>query len=322
MKETKKADLLFLALVVIHILVSFGISYTPLINMSMNQSLIFSQLLILLPVLFYLFITKTSPMKLIRFNKIDAGTFFMTILFVILIMPLISFLNSISMLFSENTVVNMADSMSSNPLALNLLLMAIVPSISEEFVFRGVFFHTYRKRNVIYGAILSGIIFGLMHLNFNQFSYAFAIGIIFALLIEATGSIYTTMLAHFIINGNSVVMLKVSEALTRITAGTASDIESYSEVMQSELTKQMLGPMILMLAVTATITTALAIGVYIWLAKHCKNINNIKAMFDFNSDREIDNTQSNAEKSGSPISIFTIISFAICIGFMIFVEVI
>ena len=43
--------------------------------------------------------------------------------------------------------------------------------------------------------------------NLNQFCYATVMGIVFALLIEATGSILSTMLIHFAINGFSVVMM-------------------------------------------------------------------------------------------------------------------
>ncbi len=39
--------------------------------------------------------------------------------------------------------------------------------------------------------------FRTLHLNFNQMPYAVYLGIVFALMVEATGSIYTSMLMHF-----------------------------------------------------------------------------------------------------------------------------
>ena len=54
--------------------------------------------------------------------------------------------------------------------------------------------------------LLTGFLFGCMHMNLNQFIYAFALGIYLAFLVEATGSIFSSMIAHFTLNATSVVM--------------------------------------------------------------------------------------------------------------------
>jgi hypothetical protein len=87
--------------------------------------------------------------------------------------------------------------------------MAVIPACIEEFVFRGIFYHSYRKSGILGAALLSGVLFGMLHLNINQFIYAFFIGIIFALLVEATGSMFSSMLAHFAINTYSIIVLKL-----------------------------------------------------------------------------------------------------------------
>lgn len=48
--------------------------------------------------------------------------------------------------------------------------------------------------------------FGCMHMNLNQFIYAFALGVYLAFLVEATGSVFSSMLAHFTLNATSTVM--------------------------------------------------------------------------------------------------------------------
>lgn len=212
------------------------------------------------------------------------------------------------MLFAENRVQTISQEMISNPFLVNLLLLAVLPAISEEFVFRGVLFHTYRKSSVLYGVVLSGIIFGLMHLNFNQFSYAFVLGIIFALLIEATGSIYSTMIAHFIINGYSVVMLENQEKLL------GNSLQS-SQQLQSQITPEYLVIIIAVYGMIAVGTTVLAIGVYLWIVKHCNRVNHMKAVFMIRKGKD----RFDIKRA---ISIPLVISILICLMYMTAVEVI
>lgn len=312
MSNTKKADILFLIMVVIHVAVVAGLIILRNsgngINMSTNQSLIFSQLLILIPVAIYLSLTKTNPFKLIRFKKIDIATVGMVVLLTVLIMPLITFINAISMLFAQNRVMELSTEMAGNSLFINLILMAVLPAISEEFVFRGVLFHTYRKSSVLYGAIISGIIFGLMHMNFNQFSYAFVIGIAFAMILEATGSIYATMIAHFIINGNSVIMLKISEKITSFMGQSSDQL-----AIQSQLTPESLMMAAAFYGVVAVGTTALAVGVYIWILKHCKRENHLRAVLKIRKGED----EFNLKKA---ISFWLIASVVTCIAAMFYYE--
>lgn len=312
MRQTLKADILFLIMVFAHIGIVLCFSILDIIgikvDLSMNQRLLLSQLLIIIPAIIYLILTKTNPIKLIRWKKIDLPTIFMVILMTFLTMPLVTFINAMSMLFSQNNVMALGEKMMSNPLALNLLLMAVIPAISEELVFRGVLFHTYRKDSVLYGVMISGVVFGLMHLNFNQFSYAFVLGIIFALIIEATGSIYATIIAHFIINGNSVVGMAISNKMLNVLGQSTQD-------MQTQITPEYLMMIAGLYGIIAIGTTALAIGVYIWIAKHCKRENHLRAVFKI---------RKGADKFSlkRAISIPLIISIVVCLSYMVFTEVI
>ena len=47
-------------------------------------------------------------------------------------------------------------------------------------------------------SLLSALFFGIAHMNFQQFSYAFFLGIVFGCLLEATDSIFATITAHMI----------------------------------------------------------------------------------------------------------------------------
>lgn len=48
--------------------------------------------------------------------------------------------------------------------------------------------------------VLSGLLFGLFHMNFNQFFYAFFLGCFFAFIYVKTGNLKYTIILHMTIN--------------------------------------------------------------------------------------------------------------------------
>ena len=109
----------------------------------------------------------------------------------------------------------------------------------------------------------SALAFGLMHMNFNQFCYAFVAGIALGILLEATGSIFATMTAHFVINGWSTALMAVSKLLYGTSAGSSSTSSG------ALTTQDMIG----------VISIFAAIGVLIWIAKHCGRYEHLKWCF-------------------------------------------
>ena len=122
---------------------------------------------------------------------------------------MVLFINNVSMLFSKNYLEAASQTLLTYPFVVQIILMAVIPALVEEFIFRGLFYGTYRKCGVLKGALMSGLVFGLFHLNINQFCYAFVIGVVFAFLVEATGSIWSSVLAHFAINTYSITIIQL-----------------------------------------------------------------------------------------------------------------
>ena len=157
---------------------------------------------------------RESLKERLHYNKVKPSTLAYVLFFTWLSMPLTTLINAISMLFVDNTIVAMTDVILSVPFFLMLFLMAIVPATVEEFIFRGIVYGGYRKSGTKFMAVmLSALMFGLMHMNLNQALYAFVIGVLLALLFEATNSIWTTMLFHFIYNAQSCCMMFLIEAI-------------------------------------------------------------------------------------------------------------
>ena len=155
----------------------------------------------------------------------------MIVLFTFLIMPLVTVLNAISMFFTENAVVAMQEEILSVTFPVMLFMIGIFGPFCEEFVFRGMVYGGYVKSGSRFWAILlSALLFGLMHMNFNQFCYAFVLGIIFALINEVLESTWPAFICHAVVNTQNVIMLYAMNAFMEKTAGTGL-FEAYDSMM-------------------------------------------------------------------------------------------
>jgi hypothetical protein len=224
-------------------------------------------------------------------------TIVLLIVFAYMITPLLSLLNLTSMLFATNVIISSIGSITTDyPLWVGVVAIALIPAVLEESVYRGVFFNEYRKQNPRVGILVSGLLFGLMHMNFNQFIYAFVMGVVFALLVEATDSLGASVLVHFIINANSVV-------LSRSISGISG--------VETEYTKEALLKMVGLLAVPALVATAIAFGVLVLISMVEKRKEILFSLF----------TGEN-KKRGTVITLPLLFGMGICVLLMIYVEIV
>ena len=107
------------------------------------------------------------------------------------------------------------------------------------------------------------LIFGLMHLNFNQFSYGFALGVIFAAVVEASGSIYASMVIHFLINFQS------AQAINALSSLTAGADESAALELSGVFQQTYMVTAIVIIGIVAVITTIIVALLVKLLAKLC-----------------------------------------------------
>ena len=106
---------------------------------------------------------------------------------------------------------------------LNLLVVAVAPAIGEEVLFRGFIFSSFKgEKSYKRAIILSGILFGLMHMDFIRIIPTTCLGIATAYAVYKSGSIFIPMLMHFLNNGIAVasehfVNTKVGEVINYIS---------------------------------------------------------------------------------------------------------
>ena len=77
--------------------------------------------------------------------------------------------------------------------------------VFEELALRKVLLDRTHKYGGLPAAVVSGLLFGLIHGNSGQFIFAFFLGMIFAAVYLYTGKIFYTILLHFMINFTATV---------------------------------------------------------------------------------------------------------------------
>lgn len=310
---------IFLLTVLFSVLGSFINGYIIMYTGNYLLVLLISQVILLLPSLIYLIISKSKVKEAIRFKSIRPSNVILLIVFSFLILPLMTLINAISMLYVENmTSTVMLNIVEKNGLLLSLFMVAFIPAIFEESVYRGIFYNEYRKANPLKAILLSAFLFGIIHLNFNQFAYAFAMGIIFALIIEATDSILSTMIVHFIINGNSILALylypKLIELIDKVynsaSIGENFNFENYLQDMTQNM-QEILSLTYIMKTylMPALVSSILAFVVFRTVAINSGRWDHIKRIFNFNY------------RSNKLISFSLVVGIVLCTMLMIIQEI-
>lgn len=88
--------------------------------------------------------------------------------------------------------------------------MGIAAPFAEEVIFRWLVFLRMRDHmRVVCAAVLSGLAFGIYHMNLLQGVYATVLGTVFALLLEWSGNLYSSVWLHIGANTWSLVASQV-----------------------------------------------------------------------------------------------------------------
>ena len=257
--NSKKANRLFLSVVLMHfVLIAILIVSSQFFSLGIIENLLVSQMVIFLPAVISILGRKDKvKARDLGFRRIRISTIFLVALYTFLCIPLVTVVNAVSMLFVDNTVVAMSNEILTVPFVAAFSMIAMFGPFSEEFVFRGVIFHGYRKDGNMMGAILlSALTFSFMHMNFNQAGYAFVIGIALAFIMVAANSIWAPVIMHMIINAQSICTMFLTEMFMPGSLAAES----------AAMTREDLWMTIGIYSVIAAVTTVLAVCLLIFIA--------------------------------------------------------
>ena len=113
------------------------------------------------------------------------------------------YVNALSMLIFTNYVSDSVRNVGEHLWAA-ILVLALLPAIVEELIFRGVIFQRlgYGKKAIL----ISALLFALGHMNFNQMTYAFVMGFFFALIYSIRKNLTITIGIHMLYNLYTILM--------------------------------------------------------------------------------------------------------------------
>lgn len=114
-----------------------------------------------------------------------------------------AYVNAISMLFVHN-MTTAALSKARVTLVESLLVYALIPAIIEELLFRGCIFRGIGKKKK--AILISSLLFALLHMNFNQMSYALLMGVFLALLVAITDNLSVSIVVHVFFNSINILL--------------------------------------------------------------------------------------------------------------------
>lgn len=184
-------------------------------------------LFILPPLLFMILVF--GGRKWVPLLSLDRAPYLYTVLMVlalvIMVLPLVAWLTEVNMAIPLPAALQRAEDQAEAIIALffndpgigrfilNMFMVAVIPAIGEELLFRGVIqrYLIAGLKNMHVAVFLTAVIFSFFHFQFHGFFPRMLLGLLFGYLLVWTGSLWIPIIAHFINNGAAVVVEFLSQ---------------------------------------------------------------------------------------------------------------
>lgn len=108
---------------------------------------------------------------------------------------------------------------------ISLLIIAVLPAITEEMLFRGGLQNLLTRwiKSPWPGIIITGFLFSIIHLSWYGFFARFFLGIVLGLIFYYTQNIWLNILAHFINNAMVVTIMFITYKQGKVVDMAASE---------------------------------------------------------------------------------------------------
>ncbi len=178
-------------------------------------------LLILLPVILILRLSKTDIKSTLRLSYTNPLNFLLVLIAALPLLILSGILGQlINYVFPVSEAYLQAFqnlvTVQGNGLWFTIFVVGVLPGICEEVMFRGFILSALRKKGLWYGIILSAILFGSFHLDPFRFLPVTLLGIWLGYLAVKTNSLYVPILAHFAQNSLAILITNYAEKVSFI----------------------------------------------------------------------------------------------------------
>ena len=158
-----------------------------------------------LPFAAYLFFRKKDPSDYLKFEKVG---FTGGLLCVVAGLGVVLLGNYPALLVqqflgnfgyeSPGSILSQGESLEA--ILLEIAVTAVLVPFMEEFAFRGVILSALRKYGIGFSIVVSGVLFGLAHLDASSVVFATIAGLVFGFLYAKTNNLWLTVLIHALNN--------------------------------------------------------------------------------------------------------------------------
>lgn len=226
MKKVLRANTYFLIIILLQLFLPIHLMFKWFNITDTKLMLLISHIItFIFPAIIYLVITRQSAKDVLKLNKLYFKDTLLIILLAFVYQPIMTFFSLLSQFFFENEIGNFVTGIVNSPYIILLLLIAVLPAVTEEITIRGIVLSGYEDKNIYLSCIITGLLFGIMHLDPQQFLYAAVLGFVLALVVRITNSIFASALIHFFINGTSITLQKLLSLIPENTPVMEQAIE-------------------------------------------------------------------------------------------------
>lgn len=199
---------------------------------------IFEILVVAVPAVIYLFIWRMDFRSAIRLNPIRVSEFFLVIGMAVFGYGVVLVLNLLWVWLISHIgpppsppvlpVYNGKD------LCLALVAAGVVPALVEEFLFRGVILRGFERLGSIKAILLTGTLFGMLHLNLVSLPSLILVGILITYVVYRTNSIWAGVTYHFVNNAIAVFLIYIQGIAMRFYGEIGNEVPEISEFTSIE----------------------------------------------------------------------------------------
>lgn len=172
------------------------------------------------------------------------------------------------------------------------VLLVVIAPIFEEFIFRGAVLNYLKPYGNGLAVFVSALMFGIMHGNFDQFFYAFVLGIALGYIAIATNSLFTSTIMHAIFNSVAAVVTLLGSTDAVSSMLTGDEISDGDQLIRT------------FFAIFIVIVVATAVIGFISMIKKLRNIKKYRLPRLF---PELTNPQKTLTLLARPTSIFSLL---------------
>ena len=183
-----------------------------------------------IPMAVFFTVTKEPAKNVFFLNYISPVNIILIFLISIIIQPILMTVSALSSFFVPNAAASYLEEMNSLPSTAALFITSVLPAFLEELYFRGIILSNYTFVSQTKSCLFVGLLFGMAHLNGQQFFYVFLMGTIFCYFVIRTGSIFSSILSHLVINGSQTIL---SAMVMRSAPQVSQSAEAVSQSLQS-----------------------------------------------------------------------------------------